>query len=88
VSAKPKIDNRAVKFVKAKLVSIDCSNNPAAVLSVSANGRTMTLNVANYNSVAIIGADHFSCAWKNIPVNINYRASGKSSGDLVSIEIQ
>lgn len=84
---KPKIDNRPVKFLKAKLVSIDCSKKPAAMLSVSANGRTMILKVADYNSVAVIGADNFSCAWKNIPVNLNYRASGKISGDLVSIEI-
>ena len=85
---KPKVDNRPVKFLKAKLLSVDCSKKPAAVLSISANGRGMTLNAANYNSVAVIGAETFSCAWRNIPVNLNYRASGRTTGDLVSIEIQ
>jgi tetratricopeptide (TPR) repeat protein len=84
----PSIDKRPVKFLKVRLLSVDCSKAPAAVLSVSAGGKKMTLNVADYKSVAVIGADNFSCAWKDLSVNINYRASGNLSGDLVSIEIQ
>jgi hypothetical protein len=37
--------------------------------------------------LAVIGSTDFSCAWKSIPVNLNYRAGGKMDGDLVSIEI-
>ena len=87
-SLEPKIDRRPVKFLKVRILSIDCSKAPAAALSVSAGSRKLTMNVADYKSVALIGTDKFSCAWKNMPVNINYRASGKTTGDLVSIEIQ
>ena len=87
-SLEPKIDRRPVKFLKVRILSVDCSKAPAAALSVSAGSRKLTMNVADYKSVALIGADKFSCAWKNMPVNINYRASGKTTGDLVSIEIQ
>ena len=87
-SLEPKIDRRPVKFLKVRILSVDCSKAPAAELSVSTGSRKLTMNVADYKSVALIGVDKFSCAWKNMPVNINYRASGKTTGDLVSIEIQ
>jgi tetratricopeptide (TPR) repeat protein len=87
VSKEPTIDKRPVKFLKGTLVAVDCSKPPAAVLSVSQGGRTLKLKASDYNSVAIIGAPNFSCTWKGIPVNLNYRVSGTLSGDLVSIEI-
>jgi len=77
-----------VKFLKATLVSVDCSQTPAAVLAISLGNKVLKLRAADYRSVAVIGAGEFSCAWKDIPVNINYRASSKQDGDLVSIEIQ
>src|SRR5438270_9219691 len=83
----PRRDKRPVKFLKAKLVSVDCSKAPAAVLSVSQGGRLLKLRATDYKSLAVIGAPQFSCAWKDIPVNINYRASGTTVGDLVSIEV-
>lgn len=83
----PTIDKRPVKFLKARIVSVDCSKPPAAVLSVSQGGRALKLRASDYKSVAIIGAPEFSCSWKDIPVNVNYRPSGTTAGDLVSIEI-
>lgn len=88
VSLEPKIDKRPVKFLKVRILSVDCSKAPAAVLSVSSGGRKLTMNVADYKSVAVLGTDKFSCNWKNLPVDINYRASGKTTGDLVSIELK
>lgn len=80
-------DRRPVKFLKATLVSVDCSKDPAATITVSTRGRNLKLGVADYKSMAVIGAGAFSCAWKSIPVNINYRAGGKWDGDVVSIEV-
>lgn len=86
-SAKTAIDKRPVKFIKATLVSVDCSHPPAAIVSVSQGGRIRKLQAADYKSVAVIGAPDFSCSWKGIAVNVNYRAGGKLDGDLVSVEI-
>ena len=81
------MDRRPVKFLKATLLSVDCSRQPEAVLRITGEGKTLKLLAADYKSVAVIGADDFSCAWKSVPVNLNYRAGGKMDGDLVSIEI-
>jgi tetratricopeptide (TPR) repeat protein len=87
VSTQPKIDKRPVKFAKGTLLSVDCSKNPGALLSVSQSGKILKLRTADYKSVAVIGAPEFSCAWKGVPVNVNYRASGALTGDLLSIEL-
>jgi len=87
VNVKKEIDKRPVTFLKATLLSVDCSKPPSAVLSVSRRGKILKFRAADYKSLAVIGPTDFSCAWKNIPVNLNYRAGGKLDGDLVSIEI-
>lgn len=83
----PTIDKRPVKFVKGTLMSVDCSKPPAALLSVSQGGRMLKIRSSDYKSATVIGAQQFSCAWKRMPVNLNYRASAGLTGDLVSIEI-
>jgi tetratricopeptide (TPR) repeat protein len=83
----PKFDQRPVKFLKATVLSVDCSKAPAAVLTVSQGGKTLRLRAADYKSVPVIGANDFSCGWKGVPVNVNYRAGGNVDGDLVSIEV-
>lgn len=87
VNVVPKVDKRPVTFLKATLLSVDCSKPPAAILSVSRGGKVLKFRTTDYKSLAVIGAADFSCAWKRIPVNLNYRAGGKSDGDLVSVEI-
>ena len=77
----------AIQFIKAKLVSVDCSPAPAAVLTVVAGTRTLKLHTSDYKSLTVVGADAFSCSWENRDVAINYRASGKTGGDLVSLEV-
>jgi hypothetical protein len=83
----PTIDKRAVKFLKATLVSVDCSKAPTATISVAEGNRILKLHTPDYKSIPVIGAQAFSCGWKGIRVNVNYRPSGLASGDLVSIEI-
>jgi tetratricopeptide (TPR) repeat protein len=85
--AKPEIDKRPVKFLKTTLLSVDCSQPPAAVLAVAQGTKTLKLRTRDYQSAVVIGAPRISCAWKDLPVNVNFRPSGKLDGDLVSIEI-
>jgi len=84
----PQPDKRAIQFVKGKLVAVDCSQPPSAILTVAAGTRLMKLRTENYKSLMLIGADDFSCDWKSRAVAVNYRAGGKADGDLVSVEIQ
>jgi hypothetical protein len=69
-------------------VSVDCGQPPAAVLTVSAGTKTLKLRTENYKSLTLVGADEFSCTWRNRPVAVNFKAGGKANGDLVSIEVQ
>jgi tetratricopeptide (TPR) repeat protein len=87
-ATEPLIDKRKVQFLKGRLIAIDCTQSPVAVLTIAAGTRTMKLRTENYKSLALIGADEFSCAWKNQPVSINYKAGGKIDGDLVSLELR
>ena len=87
VNVKTTVDKRPVTFLKATLLSVDCSKSPAAVLSVSRQGKVLKFRTSDYKSLAVIGPTDFSCKWKGIPVNLNYRPGGKMDGDLVSIEI-
>ncbi len=77
-----------MQFLKGKLLRVDCSQPPVAVLSVVAGAKTLKLRTEDYKSVLLIGEDNFSCAWTNRSVAVNYKAGGKSDGDLVSLELQ
>ena len=81
-------DRRAAKFLQGLLLRVDCSQSPAAVLTVATGGTTLKLRTADYKSLLLIGADSFSCAWNNRAVSVNYRAGGLSDGDLVSVEVR
>jgi tetratricopeptide (TPR) repeat protein len=81
-------DKRAIQFLKGKLVAVDCSQAPSAILTVSAGAKVLKLRTPDYKSLTLIGADNFSCDWKGRTVAVNYRAGGKADGDLVSIEVQ
>ncbi len=81
-------DRRPTKFFEGKLVDVDCSQSPAAVLTVSSGSAVLKLRTADYKSVLLIGADTFSCAWNNRSVSVNYKARGTSDGDLVSLEVR
>lgn len=86
--AQPQPDKRAIQHVKGKLIAVDCSQAPSAILTVSAGAKVLKLRTEDYKSMMLIGADEFSCAWKSVAVAVNYRAGGKADGDLVSVELE
>ena len=88
IPAAPQIDKRAIKFLRGKLLAVDCTHSPSAVLTVSAGARVLKLRAPDYKSMTLIGADQFSCDWKGRAVAVNYRAGGAADGDLVSLEVQ
>ena len=81
-------DKRATKFVKGRLVVVDCSNPPAAVLTVNSDAGILKLHANDYRSLLLIGTDNFSCDWRNRQVTVNYKPNGPTDGDLVSLEMR
>lgn len=81
-------DTRVTKFVKGRLVAVDCSKPPAAILTVASDSGTLKLRASDYKSLLLIGADDFSCSWRDRQVTANYRPGGASTGDLVSLEMR
>jgi hypothetical protein len=81
-------DMRPTKFLKGNLVDVDCSQAPAAILTVSSGSRELKLRAADFKSLLLIGADNFSCEWRDRQVTANYKAGGSSDGDLVSLEVR
>ncbi len=77
-----------IRFLKGKIVSIDCSKPPEAVVTVVSGMTRYKMHVPDSKSVLVIGEDQFSCEWKNRPAAVNYREAGKDAGELVSIEVQ
>ena len=48
----------------------------------------MKLRAADYKSLLLIGADGFSCEWRDRSVTANYKPGGTSDGDLISLELR
>ena len=76
-----------VENLKGKIVQSDCSKPPDVVLTIISGMTTYTMHAPDSKSLLTIGEDQFSCDWKNRPVSVNYRPTGKSTGELVSIEL-
>ena len=81
-------DRRATKFFKGRLIDVDCSQSPAAILTVTGQGVVLKLRALDYKSLLLIGADDFSCDWRDRQVTANYKPGGLSDGDLVSLEMR
>ena len=81
-------DRRPSKFVHGRLVSVDCSQSPGAVLTVTSGTTVLKLRTADYKSLLLLGADTFSCAWNDRAVSVNYKPGGVADGDLVSLELR
>ena len=81
-------DKRVPRYIKGRLVGVDCSHAPVAVLSVASEGAVLKLRAPDYKSLLLIGADDFSCDWRDRPVTVNYKPGGVSDGDLVSLEVR
>jgi Tfp pilus assembly protein PilF len=76
------------KYLQGTLVGVDCSSPPQAILTVLSGGRTWKMKVADTDHAILIGEDKFSCSWGKKKVAINYRPSGASEGNVISLEIQ
>lgn len=83
----PKPDIRPIQFAKGKLIAVDCSHDPQAILTISTATRLLKLMTTDYKSLTLIGADNFSCGWQNKIVSVNYKTGGEADGDLVSLEM-
>jgi len=81
-------DPPPVNFLKGRLTAVDCSAPASALLTLISGTKTWQLKVHDREHVVVIGADNFSCAWNNQAVAVNYRATGETNGDVVSIEVQ
>jgi tetratricopeptide (TPR) repeat protein len=81
-------DRRPAKFLQGRLVDVDCSHSPAAVLTVASGGTILRLRTSDYKSLPLIGADTFSCSWNDRSVSVNYKPGGVADGDLVSVEVR
>jgi hypothetical protein len=85
-------DMRPTKFIKGRLIDVDCSQAPAAILTVNVDGLELKLRAADYKSLLLIGADEFSCAWSDRQVTVNYKPGGhiegQPNGDVVSLEVR
>jgi len=81
-----KPDTRKVQYLKGTLLSVQCSEK-SATLKVRSGKGTWMLSVPDRSKAVLIGADNFQCEWKDVPVSVNYRASGAQQGDIVSLEV-
>jgi Tfp pilus assembly protein PilF len=79
-------DLRKIQYLRGTLLNVQCSEK-SATLQVSSGKKTWTFNVPDRSRAVLIGADNFECGWKDVPVAINFRASGNASGDIVSLEV-
>ncbi|HEY1262876.1 MAG TPA: tetratricopeptide repeat protein, partial [Terriglobales bacterium] len=84
----PPLDRRKTVFARGRLLRVDCSHPPEAVITITGKTRTLRLRTDDFHSLLLLGADDFSCSWKNLAVTVNYKAGGKADGDLVSLEIR
>jgi hypothetical protein len=81
-------DKRTTKFFKGRLISVDCSGAPTAILTVTTEGVVLKLRAPDYKSLLLIGADEFSCTWRDRPATVNYKPGGLNDGDVVSLEVR
>jgi tetratricopeptide (TPR) repeat protein len=81
-------DPHPLRFLKGKLMNVDCSADPAAVLTVMSERKTWKMRVADSKHVIVIGADNFSCGWTNQRVALNYRETSDGEGNVATVEIQ
>lgn len=84
--AKP--DMRKTLYLTGELESVDCSNQPVAVVTVRKGAKLLRLRTSDYTKLIVMGADQFSCDWRHEKVLVNYKPGGKDDGDLVTLELQ
>ena len=70
-----------------QLQSVICTSD-VAVLKIRSGQKVINLRTDNYKKLLVMGADEFSCDWRDKKVLVNYKQGGKSDGDLVTLELQ
>jgi tetratricopeptide (TPR) repeat protein len=75
-------------FIKGKILSAECGTSPDAVITVAAAGKEWKLHIRDRQHVVLIGADQFSCEWKNRSVAANFRDGKSGEGEVISLELQ
>jgi tetratricopeptide (TPR) repeat protein len=83
-----KVPTTAIHFLKGKIVALDCSAPPQAMMTVASGPKSITLHIRDSAHVVLLGADAFSCDWKGQSVAVNYRDRSDGDGDVVSLEMQ
>jgi hypothetical protein len=79
---------RPIHYLHGKLVRVSCSGNAAATLNVLAEEKDWSLRVPDRRKLVLLGADSFSCQWRDKQVLINYRLAGNRLGEAVSLELK
>jgi tetratricopeptide (TPR) repeat protein len=82
------LPSQPVAFLKGKLIGVNCSAEPQAILEIKSANKTFHLRAKDRAKLPLIGAEQFSCAWKDKAVAVNYREVGEGAGDLISLEFQ
>ena len=77
-----------VIFLQGRLTAVECDKSSAAVLKITSRGKNWRMHAADRSHLVVIGADTFSCDWKDQKVAVNYRQTGEGEGDLISLELQ
>jgi Flp pilus assembly protein TadD len=85
--AVPKTPTSA-RFLKGKLMAVDCSVKPEAVFTVISGSTTWKFHARDSTRVIVIGAENLSCDWSNRRVAINYQQTGEGTGEVISVELQ
>jgi tetratricopeptide (TPR) repeat protein len=88
VSIPVKVSTVPSRYLKGNLSKVDCSGDPAAVLTITSGVKTLRLHVKDKRHAILIGADAFSCGWTNQKVGVNYYPGAEGEGDLISLELQ
>ena len=78
----------SIQFVKGKLVKVDCSTPPGAIVAVVVEKKLWSMTTPDRDKLILIGADSFSCEWHNRNVAVNFRDTGNNAGEIVSLELQ
>jgi hypothetical protein len=81
------LGGQASRFLKGRLMSVDCSHSPSATLTISASGGLFKLNAPDTARLPVIGAPSFSCDWTNRNVSVNYVPGDLNGGELLSLEL-
>ena len=81
------VGGHASRFLKGRLISVDCAHPPAATLSISANGGLYKLRAGDTARLPVIGAAAFSCDWTNRNASVNYIPGTSNDGEILSLEL-